>query len=308
MQQLDLSWEQVVDFPDTIPPLQAEDLRAHSIESLLSKPLLEKRPYLITSETSGFSGQPVMTCFTESEFTEGFVTPFVRQAENVGFPLRGNWLWAGPTGPHIVGKALREILRTTGGTDAFSVDFDPRWYKKQAKGSLSARRYFQHVLDQIEDIFARQTIDILYSTPPVIMSLAESLEREQREHIQGVHYAGMAMDTEQYTYIQQRFPNALHMSGYGNSLLGMFPETGRSDAGIEYKTQSERLEVRVIQENADGTYSDCEIGSEGRVMVSRFDESALLLNLLLEDVAIRTPDGICNPHRPLHQFEGKLLY
>lgn len=308
LQSLSLSPQDVVTRPSQITPMTADELRPYSIEAILPKPLLAKRPYLITTETSGFSGQPVIACFTETEFIAGFVTPFIAQANRVGFPLKGNWLWAGPSGPHIVGKALREILRTVGGTDAFAVDFDPRWFKKQAKGSLSAQRYFKHIREQIDDIFSRQAIDVLYSTPPVVLALAESLPEEQRVRIKGVHYAGMAMDTEQYAFIQQRFPNALHMSGYGNSLLGMFPETGHTEAGIIYRTHSDRLDIRIVQPQADGSYRDCTIGEEGLIMVSRYDESCLILNMLLEDVAIRTEDGICKPHRPLHQFEGKLLY
>jgi thienamycin biosynthesis protein ThnN len=308
LEALGLSWQDVVERPDDIPPMSADALRPYGIEGMLPTPMRTQRPYLVTGETSGFSGQPVITCFTEEEFVAGFVAPFVDRARAVGFPLLGNWLWAGPTGPHIVGKALHAILRSVGGTDAFAVDFDPRWFRMQAKGALSARRYFQHILDQIDDIMARQEIDVLYATPPVIEALAESLPQEKRERIGGVHYAGMAMVWERYTYFRESFPNAVHMSGYGNSLFGMFPETDFTQHGIAYGTASPRLQVRVVQEDGPGRYRDSNPGEEGRIMVSRYDQSVLILNMLLEDVALRTPDGICNPHRPQHKFEGKLLY
>jgi hypothetical protein len=44
------------------------------------------------------------------------------------------------------------------------------------------------------------------------------------------------------------------------------------------------------------------------VMLSRFDRSCLLLNMIQEDNAIRTQRGILNPHRDPRQFAGKLLY
>ncbi|MDT8389451.1 MAG: hypothetical protein RRC34_02970 [Lentisphaeria bacterium] len=303
-----LTWQAVMDHPDAVPPMTADDLRSYGIEGFLPRPLLDDRPYVITSETSGFSGQPVLTCFTESEFREGFVDPFIRQAEKTGFPLKGNWLWAGPSGPHIVGKALREIIRLAGDTDPFAVDFDPRWFKAQAKGALSARRYFDHILSQIKDIVSRQRIDVLYATPPVIAELAASMPDSVRAGITGVHYAGMAMSTARYADFHRAFPNAVHMSGYGNSLLGMFPEIHFTDTGIEYATDSPRLDIRVIRGGEADGFCPRTVGEEGPLMVSRYDESVLILNMLLDDVAVRTERGICNPHRPHHHLEGKLLY
>lgn len=308
------TWEQAVENPADVPPVTVEEMRPYGIEAFLPGPLLENRPYLVTSETSGFSGQPVLTCFTENEFRAGFVTPFVEQAERVGFPLRTTWLWAGPSGPHIVGKALREILRTVGGTDPFAVDFDPRWFRRQARDSLSARRYFSHILSQIDDIVQRQNVEVLYATPPVVKALADKWPEDWRLRIRGVHYAGMAMSNEEYGRCQSAFPNAVHMSGYGNSLFGMFPETVFSlEHGITYAVSSDRVQLRVVREpercrDGENGFRDCEIGEEGRIVISRFDESVLILNMVLEDLAVRTADGIRNPHRPHHQFEGKLLY
>lgn len=308
LDRLNLKWKDVVAHPEQIPPMTAEELRPYGIEDFLPRLLIENRPYLITGETSGFSGQPVLTCFTESEFSAGFVEPFIKQAHKVNFPLQGNWLWAGPSGPHIVGKALREILRQVGGTDAFAVDFDPRWFKSQASGSLSAKRYFQHIMRQIESIISRQQIDVLYATPPIVDELCNNLDIHTRHTIEGVHYAGMAISSDQYERFREHFPNAIHMSGYGNSLLGMFPETNRTEAGIVYATDSERLDIQVVKQDSDGIMRQCAIGETGQIMVSRYDHTILLLNMLLEDMATRTEDGICNPHRPHHQLEGKILY
>ncbi len=54
------------------------------------------------------------------------MTPFLKVAAATGFPADAAWLWIGPSGPHIIGKAVRELARQTGGMDPFSVDFDPR--------------------------------------------------------------------------------------------------------------------------------------------------------------------------------------
>ena len=52
----------------------------------------------------------------------------------------------------------------------------------------------------------------------------------------------------------------------------------------------------------------CAVGETGQVMVSRYDRSMLVMNMVLEDLATRTPEGILHPHREHRHLEGKLLY
>lgn len=305
--RLKLSPEQLIADPLSVPPMGAADLRGHPIEDLIPAAVLAEQPYLVTGETSGFSGKPVVTAFLEEEFRGGFVTPFVEQARRVGFPLRVNWLWAGPSGPHIVGKAVRAILREVNGVDPFAVDFDPRWFRRQPRDALSARRYLEHILEQTLEVLSEQRVEVIFTTPPVLTLLGERLTPAARDAIRGVHYAGMAMTVDEYRRHRQAFPNAVHMSGYGNSLFGMFPETGFGADGLRYATPSDRIVVEVVRREGD-RYVPCAIGETGQVMVSRYDRSALILNMLQEDVATRTPDGILHPHREEKHLAGKLLY
>lgn len=298
---------ELMENPLAAPPTSAEELRDHPIEYFIPRKLLHEKRYLITGETSGFSGKPVVSVFTKEEFHDGFVDPFLSEANSTGFPVRGNWLWAGPSGPHIIGKAIREILHQVDGTDPFSVDFDPRWFKKLPANSMSATRYFNHVMEQIHEILRLQRVDVIFSTPPIIRALGLHLTEETRNKIRGVHYGGMSMTNDEYRDFREAFPNAVHMSGYGNSLFGMFPETGFDERGIEYAIRSNRIIAQAVC--CDGeTIIPCSIGEEGNVMFSRFDESMLILNMIEQDKAVCTETGLLNPHREQYQFEGKLLY
>ena len=106
----------------------------------------------VIGETAGTSGEPRATAYRDDEFQAAFVTPFLRVAEATGFPRGEPWLWVGPSGPHIIGKVVRELARQTGSMDPFSVDFDPRWAKRLAEGSLARQRYLDHVTEQALDV------------------------------------------------------------------------------------------------------------------------------------------------------------
>jgi len=302
-----LSIQSVLDEPMALQPMDLDVLRDQPLDYFLSRRATEEGGFLITGETSGFSGKPVVTAFTEPEFTAGFVTPFLRRAEEVGFPTRSRWLWAGPTGPHIIGKAVREILRTVDGVDPFAVDFDPRWSKKLPARSMPAERYFRHVCEQVMAILSTQQVDVVFSTPPVIAWLAENLSREARSRIRGVHYGGMALDHATYRAFRKAFDQAVHLSGYGNSLFGVFLEEGLTADGPVYGTTSERVCVDIIR-RVDGRLERCDSGESGHVMFSRYDESMLILNMVEQDRAVRLPGAVLHPHRETGKARGKLLY
>lgn len=299
--------EDVAADPACVGLMDAEALRCRPVEDFIPARLLADRVRLVTSETSGMTGKPVVTVFTDAEFHEAFVEPFLRRAAETGFPLRSNWLWAGPSGPHAIGKAVREILRAAGGLDPFSVDFDPRWYRRLPEDSVGRTRYMAHVEAQIMDVLDTQRVDVIFSTPPVIRRIAERLGEKRRAALRGIHYGGMSISAAEYAGFRDAFPNAVHLHGYGNSLFGVFVETGFGPAGIEYGTSSARVRVDVVRE-VSGRWTPCADGETGRVMLSRFDESFLILNHLERDVATRLPGAIRDPHPPQPQTNRQTLY
>ncbi len=297
----------VAENPLLLPPMEPEVLRNHPLEYFMPKKVIQQHDYLITGETSGFSGKPIMTAFSATEFRAAFVTPFLERAAAVKFPVAGKWLWAGPTGPHIVGKAIRAILKTVGGFDPFTVDFDPRWYKRLPENSISRERYFNHIEEQIFNILNTQQVDVLFSTPPVIRMLAAKMSETARQQIRGVHYGGIALDYTEYQQFKTAFPNAVHLNGYGNSLFGVFLEIDFTAAGIEYSAESKRVDLALVN-NADGKIVPTAAGETGQVMLSRYDESFMIINMLERDIAVKTANGILNPHTEKKYKQVKVLY
>lgn len=259
-------------------------LAAYKLEDFLPRSLLDRKDELIVAQTGGTLGQPVWTAYQEDEFREAFVEPFVVAAKHLEFPLGGTWLYVGPAGPHIIGRAAEAIARSTGSMTPFSVDFDPRWARKLASGSFASARYLRHVIDQALAILESQVITVLFSTPVVIRTLAGAMHSEQRERIQGVHYGGMTITSKEMEELQMRvFPNAVHLSGYGNTLFGCCLEldvaVGRE---LIYYPHGERILFGVLDERA-GRPLYGRTGMEGSLVFSRLDETVLLINVLERD-------------------------
>jgi len=214
--------------------------------------------------------------------------------QRVGFPRGKDWLYVGPSGPHIIGKAARLVAEAMGSADPFCVDFDARWAKHLPEGSFAARRYLQHVIEQGMEIIRHQRIGVLFTTPVVLRALAEAMDRGQRERIRGVHYGGMAIQPEEMEDFQSRlFPNAVHVSGYGNTLFGCCMEL-RTAVGrpLDYYPYGNRLHFEIIDEEGN----PLGIGQTGQVRFSRLDESMLIVRFRERDQAQLMAPPSDGPH------------
>jgi len=254
---------------------------------LVGRPLLDFVPRrfhraardLVVAQTGGATGASAWTAYTPAEFRAAFVEPFVAAAEHLAFPRREAWVFAAPTGPHIIGRAADEIAAAMDSPPPFKVDFDPRWARTLERGSFAARRYLAHVVEQAADAIRTQHARVLFATPPVVESLAETLSDAERREIRAVHYGGMALDRAVLARLQgEAFPEALHLSGYGNTLMGccleLNVEHGRAPA---YFAHGDRLHVDLRPQPDDD--------ADGRVCLSRFDDAFLIVNLLERDAA-----------------------
>jgi hypothetical protein len=297
-------------------PTPAGDLRRHPLRDFIPQALHAQLHGFVIGETAGTGGAPCATAYRDDEFQAAFVTPFLKAARTTGFPRGEPWLWVGPSGPHVIGKAVRELARQTGSMDPFSVDFDPRWAKKLADGSLARRRYLDHVTDQALDVLGREQIGVLFTTPPALAALAERMIDRQREAIRGVHYGGISLTPDALNGFRAAFPKAVHLSGYGNTLFGVLMEvTDRPRQAIDYFPLAERLRFHVVawQEgdaSAPWPPPECGPGDPGRVLFHRLDESCLLVGVVERDEAVRVPpsaealalgctaDGLRDPHPP----------
>ncbi len=294
-------------------PTPAEDLRRFPVRDFIPRALHRQLPRFVLGETAGTSGRPCLTAYRDDEFRAAFVTPFLQVARATGFPRGEPWLWVGPSGPHVIGKAVRELARHTGSMDPFSVDFDPRWAKRLAAGSLARERYLAHVTTQALDVLEREAVGVLFTTPPTLAALAPRLSDRQREAIRGVHYGGTSLTAEALNGFRAAFPRAVHLSGYGNTLFGVVMEVAdRPRQALDYFPLSDRLGFRVVAWPGSGAWppEECQPGQPGRVVFDRLDESCLLVGVVERDEAEQVPaspealalgggaDGLRDPHPP----------
>lgn len=296
-------------------PMCEEDLRRYPVEHFIPGKFLDQKSELILGETAGTTGRPKVTAYHREEFHSVFVDSFAFIAGKRGFPTGGNWLWIGPGGPHIIGKAVGPVANKMGSMDPFSIDFDPRWAKKMQPGSTGSKRYLEHVLAQSMDIIEIQEIDVLYTTPPVLAALASRMSSQKRMAIKGVHYGGISIGKEAFKrFKEEDFPNAVHISGYGNTLFGLCLEIEESSTyDLDYFPPGSRMIVQVVEmddgnEPVTGRLSKLvNYGEEGQVVFHRLDESFFIPNMFERDRAIRIPptetaieygmtqDGVRNP-------------
>jgi hypothetical protein len=292
-------------------PTRADDLRSCPVSDLIPRGLHGQRSRFIVGETAGTSGAPCVTAYRDDEFQAAFVTPFLLAAEAAGFPHGLPWLWVGPSGPHVIGKAARELARQTGSMDPFSVDFDPRWAKRLAEGSLARRRYLDHVAEQAMDVLRREEVGVIFTTPPALSAIAERLGDAERGAIRGVHYGGMSLAPDEVNRFRELFPNAGHLSGYGNTLFGVVMEweDGPRHA-LDYHPHGERVLFHIVEDGTAWPPRPVARGQTGRVAFHRLDEGCLLAGVIERDQAERiapcpaalalgcVQDGIRDPRPP----------
>lgn len=296
-------------------PMIEDDLRNFPLEHFIPKIYLTDKKDFITGETSGTTGKPKVTAYMMNEFDPTFVDYFRYVATERKFPKGGNWLWAGPSGPHIIGKAVGYVARRMCSMDPFSVDFDPRWAKKLNSGSFGAKRYLQHVIEQAHDILQLQNIDVIFTTPVVLKELAKKLDETARMKIKGIHYGGISIAKEDLKkFKEDYFPNAIHISGYGNTLFGLCLEIEESkDFDLDYYPPGPRMILQVIstesglEPSVDRLSNLVNYGEKGQVVFHRLDESFFIPNMFERDQAIRIAptekvkslgiklDGVRNP-------------
>jgi hypothetical protein len=292
-------------------PTPPEDLRRFPIRDFIPQAFHGEQDRFVIGETAGTSGRPCGTAYREDEFQEAFIEPFLCVAQATGFPQGLPWLWVGPSGPHIIGKVVRELARQTGSLDPFSVDFDPRWAKRLAEGSLARRRYLEHVTAQALDVLEREEVGVLFTTPPALTALVRQMTDARREAIRGVHYGGMSLSPESVNEFRAAFPNAVHLAGYGNTLFGVVMEVADEHRrALDYFPLGDRLRFSIVRSETTWPPAVLPQGVPGRVVFDRLDESCLLVGVVERDEAQRIPpspealavgggaDGLRNPRPP----------
>ncbi len=285
---------EVADLP-LLGPLDPGALAQRPIEEMIPRSVRDRRAELLVAETGGTLGRPKFAVHRADEFEAAFIEPFLVAARRAGFPHGENWLFVGPTGPHIIGKAAQRCAAASGSPGVFAVDFDPRWAKKLPADSFARKRYLRHIEEQALRILATQRIGVLFSTPPVLSSMCAQMTDDQRLRIRGVHFGGMAVSAQLRSQLAQLLPRAVLLSGFGNTLFGMMPELAyHPRQGIDYYPHGVRLVAQVVQ--ALGRVAA--YGERGQIVMHRLDETQFIPNMVERDTAVRiaprpdaAPDG-----------------
>jgi len=307
-------------------PMDEEALRNRPIEDFVPQGFLRERARLVLGDTAGTTGPPKIAVYSEEDFYEAFIEYFGYIAEKRNFPRGENWLWIGPSGPHIIGKAARLLARRMGSCDPFAIDFDPRWIKKLLPGTMGWSRYRQHLLEQSLNILKTQDVGVIFTTPPILEGLSPLIPPEIRGRIKAIHYGGTALSKQLYRRFKEReFPQALHIAGYGNTLFGVCLELEESpDYNLDYFPPGPRIVLRVVPYDQDQPpeerlQKEVPYGQKGQVVFHRLDRSGLILNMFERDWAIRIPptkralelgismDGIRNPEPIIDQQDQHRL-
>jgi hypothetical protein len=287
-------------------PMDVNALRTRPITDFIPRSLHRDLPTYLLSETGGTTGDPCRRVFSPQEFDNAFIGPWLKAVTEHGFPRHGRWLFVGPGGPHIIDRSARFMARSLESLEPFTVDCDVRWIKRQAKDSMGFRLYMDHVLAQAMNIIGHQQIDTLFTTPPLLVALADLMHREQRQCIRGIHTGGMHLDPLTASKLRDQFPQAVILPGYGNSLFGVTfpvawdighehhaPPLGLAKEDVFYVGDPALwLQLAPIPENEQTPQDLCasvDPGQRGRVIVHRLDPSFLLLNLAERDTAIAVP-------------------
>jgi hypothetical protein len=264
-------------------PLHCAEIAHCPIDQFVPAFVREQLQRYCPVQTGGTTGSGAWTVYANEMFTEQFVHPFDAAARLVGFPRGERWLFVGPSGPHIICKAARAIAQAMNSPEPFAIDFDPKWVRKLEAGSFARQRYTSHLIEQCLDVLRSTPIGVLFITPPLALALADAMTEEQRHAIHGVHYGGMRLTQEVLDDLQQRaFPNAVHLSGYGNSLLGCSLELDTSLGRTPtYFPFGSAVRYELVDENMKAV----EAGDVGRVCATRLDPAYFLCNLLERDQA-----------------------
>ena len=315
-QDLDFDVVATIQTLDDLPrlgPFDLDALRTRPYTDFLPQRLHHELP-LIFAETGGATGTPATTAYTEADFTAAFVQPFLDRVVGDDLFAGGHWLWLGPGGPHIIGKAAQRIAQLTTGCDAFSIDFDPRWFRRLAPASMARQRYFEHVLEQTLRIVNQQDVRYLFCTPVVLRDLLLRMTGIQKDKISFVYLGGMAIESSDMAAFAQQLPAAKFLSGYGNTLFGVTHEAAiaaPSDDIRHYYPTTARLQLRIVEPPSqqvaatERLWRDVDYGARGQVVMSRLDESAFLPNVFERDDALclapldpQSRPGIGDPRPP----------
>ncbi|WP_175041243.1 phenazine biosynthesis protein [Nocardia terpenica] len=272
----------LVRFPDV-----SSDLRDVRVEQLVPKGIREGTPRVF--ESGGTTGRPKRIVDFTAWDEEAMATNTA--LDEHAFPAQGNWLYVGPTGPHVMAYIVARVARLRAGA-VLSLDFDPRWVKQALRAGQHsvAEAYVAHILEQAHDILQDQQIATAVFTPPILVAAARRTRLVRLlDRVSAIMWAGTSISPETLRLLEADiFPGIKFAGQYGNTVMGATVQRPRADddpARCVFRSLCPRAHVDVV-DFADPTRLVA-YGARGRVRVHRLTRDMFLPNMLERDSAIR---------------------
>lgn len=281
---------------------QIDELRKREVRQFLPAAIAGDRTNLRVYETGGSSGSPARVAFRD--YWSHLMTRWMDWYYDnlIQFPREANWLWIGPTGPHVVGDLIRNVANQRGGM-CYLIDLDPRFVKLlfQKNDTRTCKLYLEHIQRQAYAILDTQEIHVLGTTPALLQILAPEMS-DRGYQFSGLFYAGTQLSKDLYQLLcTEFFPNAIHSAVYGNTLMGVAPlrPYQPDDHNIVYYPLEPFFKIEVVDIEEPNRVLDYR--ETGRVCFTLLSEELLLPRVLERDQAERWEplpalgwDGVAN--------------
>jgi hypothetical protein len=295
-----------------------EELGFISSETIRDTPLRELTPQSYSSDegsefaSGGRTSSPKWIAYrdeTNEFFTE---QEFVAEFERREIPEGADWIYIGPSGPHLIGTMEKAAKERDG--MFFDIDLDPRWIRKTKTEGLreAGKAYQQHIQEQVEDIVDTQYEAnddwVIFSTPVLIEQMAETGQLEQLGPA-AVLMAGTPIEPENLRYIdEQVLPDSEIMMLYGNTMAGGSIGEIQEDGTVAYPSP-EPITLYEVRD-PENPEQRVDYGEEGRLLLHRLTPEYFLPNFLEDDAVTRHEprrgydwDWVGNPHVPEEEQE-----
>jgi len=320
----ELGWDpkkEVKSFADLkkFPLFQDEWLRGGPVRRWVPKGNAGKPQFVF--ETGGTTGIPKSRVGSE-DFRIDY-SLFSDTLPEKYFPKGANWMMLGPSGPRRLRLAVEHLCQHRGGI-CFCVDLDPRWVIKLIKKGWMEHleAYKEHVIDQaISVLDAGHDIKCMFTTPKLLESLANGLEKKRGKTIQETGITGIFSGGTEFTPQFTRFAVEELLGGppevsgvymtptYGNTLMGLAcsKPVGPADGyKITYYAPQPRAVVETISFDDPNTVVG--YGESGRVKLTTLTQEFFMPGFLERDEGEREApyaaypwDGISGV-RPYREF------
>ena len=271
------------------------------------------RPFMIF-ETGGTTGLPKQRISWEDHLTD--YIEFSEGLDDQAFPLGGNWLMLGPSGPRRLRISIEHLANLRGGSCYF-VDLDARWVKKliAAKDFKQANSYKDHVVEQGVELLKNRKITCLFTTPKLLEALGEKISLADLG-VKGVFCGGTTMTPQSVRFlVEEVLENRVAFAPtYGNTLMGLArsrPLRPEDNFSITYYAPQPRAVLRIV-ENEDTTKL-VDYDNYGRVELTTLTREFFMPRFLERDEAIRRQpceefpwDGVGDV-RPFGALDDKIV-